>query len=124
MKASILFGLSAVLAIVFGTVLVLAPVEFLDLFGIVVGEGGKLVSQLFGASLWGFAFIAWSSRDAPDSQARQATIYGMLVGVGTDRFALSGRPGMAGRTADRHCLDRPDAPRQHQHQAHRIVSAF
>lgn len=81
MKASTLFAFSAVLAIVFGTVLVLAPVQFLELFGIIVKDGGKLVSQLFGASLIGFASIAWSSKDAPDSQARQATIYGMLTGV-------------------------------------------
>lgn len=81
MKASILFSASSVLAVVFGTVLVLAPEQLMSMFGITLGAGGQLVARLFGASLIGFAVIAWSSRDAPDSQARQATIIGMLTGV-------------------------------------------
>ncbi len=81
MKASILFSASSVLAIVFGTVLVLASEQLMNMFGIPLGDGGQLIAQLFGASLIGFASIAWSSRDAPDSQARQANIIGMLTGV-------------------------------------------
>jgi hypothetical protein len=80
MKASYLFILNAVIALIFGLAFVLIPEQTTTLYGVDLGEGGIFIGRLFGAALLAFAVVTWLVRNAADSPERQAIILGLFVG--------------------------------------------
>jgi len=81
MKLSSLLVVDAVIGVVFGVAFVVASGPLLSIYGITLDKAGTLVAQLFGALLIGFAILNWLARNVTEPEARQAVVYGNLVGA-------------------------------------------
>jgi hypothetical protein len=80
MKLSTLLVVAAVIGAAFGVAFVVASGPLLSVYGITLDKAGTLVAQLFGALLIGLAVLNWFARNVTDPDARQAIVYGNLVG--------------------------------------------
>ena len=80
MKLSVLFIITAIIAIVFGVVFVIIPEPMYSLYGIESNMMLNYMGQLFGAALIVVGLIAWGSRNAADSDARRAIIFSFFIG--------------------------------------------
>ncbi len=80
MKLNTLMIINAILAAVFGIVLVLIPAQAVSLYGAAADAPLKYAIQLLGASFIGFALLAWSARNATDSEARKAIVLALFAG--------------------------------------------
>jgi hypothetical protein len=80
MKLSNLLVVAAVIGAAFGVAFVVATGPLLSVYGITLDKAGTLVAQLFGALLIGLAVLNWFARNVTDPEARQAVVYGNLVG--------------------------------------------
>ena len=80
MKLSNLLVVAAVIGAAFGVAFVVATGPVLSVYGITLDKAGTLVAQLFGALLIGLAVLNWFARNVTDPEARQAVVYGNLVG--------------------------------------------
>jgi hypothetical protein len=89
----------AVIASVFGLVLLLIPTLLGALYGISLNPGGTMVGQLFGTALLGFGVINWLMRNSTEGHAVRAVllgnfisdVLGFMVGV---LYQLIGREGL------------------------------
>ena len=79
MKASTMFTINAIVAVIFGVVFVVAPAWTLNLYGITSSDPLNYVGQLFGASLLGFAILTFLARNAPASPTRSAIVLALFV---------------------------------------------
>ena len=77
-----LLVVDAVIGVAFGVAFLVASGPLLSVYGITLDKAGTLVAQLFGALLIGFAVLNWFARNVTDPGARQAVVYGNLVGAG------------------------------------------
>lgn len=82
MKLNVLFIITAIIALVFGIVFVLIPTWTYSLYGIESTEMLNYMGQLFGAALIAIGLISWLSRNAADSDARNAIILSFFIGDG------------------------------------------
>jgi hypothetical protein len=80
MKLSSLLVVAAIIGAAFGVAFVVATGPLLSVYGITLDKAGTLVAQLFGALLIGLAVLNWFARNVTDPEARQAVVYGNLVG--------------------------------------------
>ena len=85
MKLGTLFTINAIVAILFGLAFVLMPATLSSYYGITLSPGGLYIAQLFGTALLGFAVLTWSSRNAGESDARQAIVLALFI---SDTVAL------------------------------------
>jgi len=81
-------GSATVVAGIFGIGFVVAPGTTLALYGISPDAAFRLVAQLFGAALIGFAVLTWSARNAKASDSRKAIVLALFVSDGLG-FILS-----------------------------------
>ena len=85
---------ASVVAFIFALGFILIPARLLSFYNVTVNEAGLLISQLFGATLLGFALLNWSARGFGMGEATQAVLTANLV---TDTigliFALIGQLG-------------------------------
>ena len=88
MNLSLLMTINAVVAAIFGIGFVIAPSPTLAFYGISPDAAFRLVAQLFGAALVGFAVLTWSARKATASDARKAIVLALFVSDGLG-FILS-----------------------------------
>ena len=88
MNLSLLMTINAVVAAIFGIGFVIAPSPTLAFYGISPDAAFRLVAQLFGAALVGFAVLTWSARNATASEARKAIVLALFVSDGLG-FILS-----------------------------------
>lgn len=88
MNLSLLMTINAVVAVIFGIGFVVSPGATLAFYGIAPDAAFRLVSQLFGAALIGFAVLTWSARNAAASDARKAIVLALFVADGLG-FVLS-----------------------------------
>jgi len=88
MKLSLLMVINTVVAAIFGIGFVIAPSPVLVLYGISPDAAFRLVAQLFGAALIGFAVITWLARNATASDARKAIVLALFISDGLG-FILS-----------------------------------
>ena len=79
MKLSVLFIITAIIAIVFGVVFVIIPGPVYSLYGIESNMMLNYMGQLFGAALIAVGLIAWLSRNATDSDVRKAIIFSFFI---------------------------------------------
>jgi len=79
MKLGTLLTINAIVAILFGIAFVLMPATLTSYYGITLSPAGLYVGQLFGATLLGFAVLTWSSRNAGESEARQAIVLALFL---------------------------------------------
>jgi len=88
MSFSLLMTINTVVAGIFGIGFVVAPGTTLALYGISPDAAFRLVAQLFGAALIGFAVLTWSARNAKASDSRKAIVLALFVSDGLG-FILS-----------------------------------
>jgi uncharacterized protein involved in cysteine biosynthesis len=89
MKLSLVFGISAIIAVAFGLAFVFAPVQTIATYGPEVNTPAwRYVAQLFGAAMVGYGVMNWLARNTVDSEARHALVVGNLVAMVLG-FALS-----------------------------------
>ena len=79
MKLSVLFIITAIIAIVFGVVFLIIPEQVYSFYGIESNMMLNYMGQLFGAALIAIGLIAWGSRNATDSDARKAIIFSFFI---------------------------------------------
>lgn len=79
MKLSVLFIITAIIAIVFGVVFVIIPRPVYSLYGVESNMMLNYMGQLFGAALIAIGLISWRSRNAADSDARKAIIFSLFI---------------------------------------------
>jgi apolipoprotein N-acyltransferase len=80
MKLSILFVINAIVSLIFGLVAVFAPGQLAAIYGGTVNDAVLALYRINGASLIGFAAVAWFIRNAPASEARRGILFGFIVG--------------------------------------------
>jgi hypothetical protein len=80
MRLSGLLVVAAIIGAAFGVAFVVASGPLLSVYGITLDKAGTLVAQLFGALLIGLAVLNCFARNVTDPEARQAVVYGNLVG--------------------------------------------
>jgi hypothetical protein len=79
-----LLVMKAVVCLVFGPLLLFAPVWLFGLLGTTLGAGGAFAAREYGAALFGTLLLTWLARDTPVSSARKAILVALLVydGIG------------------------------------------
>ncbi len=97
MKLNTLFIITSIVALIFGLAFILAPIRTMSLYGVTLDRSGEFLGRYLGAAFIGFAFLAWLSRNANLTVARNevvsgffvTTVLGFVVSV-YDKFAGTG----------------------------------
>lgn len=79
MKLKTLMIIKAVVCLVLGCLLLLAPTFGWSLFGASVTDDGTFPSREYGAALIGTLLLTWFARNAGESQARRAIILDLFI---------------------------------------------
>ena len=79
MKLRNLLVINAIVALVYGIILVLTPATMLSLHSVTQGPGEKLMGQYFGSALIAIGLLTWFARDVADSEAQRAIILALLI---------------------------------------------
>ena len=79
MKLKNLLVINAIVALVYGIILVLTPELILSLHGLTPGSGEKLMAQFFGETMIAIGLLTWLARDVVDIKARRAIIIAFLI---------------------------------------------
>jgi hypothetical protein len=79
MKLKTLFTLNALVALVFGSVHLLAPSLFWASFGLSLDANGILMARSVGAEVMAFSLLVWLARPVADLKALRAVSLACLV---------------------------------------------
>ncbi len=79
MKLEMLMIVKAVVALVLGVLLLVAPTFGFSLFGANVTGVGTFPAQEYGAAMLGIALMTWYARRAAESQARRAIVLNLFI---------------------------------------------
>ncbi len=79
MKLQTVMMIKAVVALVLGLLLLLAPTFGLSIFGADVTGVGTLPAQEYAAAMLGIALMTWFARNAAESQARRAIVLNLFI---------------------------------------------
>ena len=79
MKLQTLMVIKAIVCLVLGVPIVLAPVFTYSLFGATLNPGGVFAAQEYGASLIGNLMLTWFARKAVESDARRAILLDLCI---------------------------------------------
>jgi hypothetical protein len=79
MKLSHIYIFNTLIALGYGTFLLISPVPLLSLHGISPDPSALLMGRYFGVALYGMGLATWLARNAEPSQARNAITLGFLV---------------------------------------------
>ncbi len=79
MKLRNLMILTAVLNGIFGLAFVFVPLQLLSYYGDAADQSLEFIGRFLGSAHVGFSVIAWSVRNAADSDARKAVVLGFFV---------------------------------------------
>lgn len=74
-----LFIVNAILALVFGVALVLAPALLASFYGGTLTQPGIYIARLTGAAFLGICVLTWLARNATDSEARRAIVLAYFI---------------------------------------------
>ena len=69
----------AVVCIVFGLFLLLAPVVLLNLLGTELNDGGTFTAREYGAAMIGTLLLTWFAKDVKAADARGAILLDLLI---------------------------------------------
>lgn len=72
-------SIAAVIGIVFGIGMLIAPEQVLELYAIPSSEGSKSIARSFGALMFSVGIMNWIARGVEDSVALRAILYGNLA---------------------------------------------
>jgi ABC-type transport system involved in multi-copper enzyme maturation permease subunit len=70
---------SAVVSIIYGLLVVLAPQQAVSLYNVELNPPGILVAHLFGSSLLGLGLLNWFAREFQDASVQKAVLTANLV---------------------------------------------
>lgn len=79
MKLKTLMIINTIVAIVFGILFVIVPVQTYSCYNITADEHLIYMGRLFGSALVGFGILTWMARNATDSDARKAILYALFT---------------------------------------------
>lgn len=92
MSLKTLMILKAIVCIVLGILILLAPGFTYGIFGTTLNDGGTFAAREYGAALIGAFCLTWFARNADESRARRAIILDLfiydLIGVVVTLIAL------------------------------------
>ena len=71
--------IKAVVCLVFGIFLLLAPGVLLGLLGTALNEGGTFTAREYGAALVGTLLLTWFAKDVKAADARRAILLDLLI---------------------------------------------
>lgn len=71
--------IKAVVCLVFGLFLLLAPGTLLNLLGTALNDGGLFTAREYGAALIGTLLLAWFAKDVKAADARGAILLDLLI---------------------------------------------
>ncbi len=96
-----LLVIKAVVCLVFGALLLIAPTALIELLGGALNDGGTFTAREYGAALVGTLLLTWFARNVTASDARGAILLDLLVydaigAIVTFLVVLSGVLGMLG----------------------------
>jgi len=74
-----LLVIKAVVCLVFGLFLLLAPGTLLDLLGATLNDGGTFTAREYGAAMIGTLLLTWFAKDVKAADARGAILLDLLV---------------------------------------------
>lgn len=80
MKASYVFTVTAVVALLFGLAFVLVPSQTLALYDVTLDAAGLFIARLLGSAFLMFAVVSWLVRNVGPSPERQAIALAFFVG--------------------------------------------
>lgn len=79
MNLKSLFTINAIIAGFFGLLFFLIPWQMLKVYGMEPGPAINLMSQLFGAAVFGLAVVSWVSRKAGPSDLRSGIVLAFFI---------------------------------------------
>ena len=82
MSLKALFIITAIIALVFGVLFIIIPTQAYSWYGISSDMQLNYMGQLFGAALLAVGLIAWQTRNAADSDARNAIVLSFFIADG------------------------------------------
>ncbi len=71
--------IKAVVCLVFGLFLLLAPATLLDLLGATLNDAGTFTAREYGAAMMGTLLLCWFAKDVKAADARGAILLDLLV---------------------------------------------
>ena len=71
--------IKAIVCLVFGLFLLLAPGTLLNLLGTALNDGGTFTAREYGAALIGTLLLAWFAKDVKAADARGAILLDLLI---------------------------------------------
>jgi hypothetical protein len=71
--------IKAIVCLVFGLFLLLAPGTLLGLLGTILNEGGTFTGREYGAALIGTLLLTWFAKDVSAADARRAILLDLLI---------------------------------------------
>ncbi len=84
MSRNVFFTIVAIIFAVFGIGLLLAPQEFMGMYGLNFNAAGVLMARVFGTVTIGFAIVYWACRNATASPLLQAVLYAGVIANALD----------------------------------------
>lgn len=69
----------AVVCLVFGLLLLFAPVMLLEILGATLNDGGTYTAREYGAALIGTLLLTWFAKDVKAADARRAILIDLLI---------------------------------------------
>ena len=83
--------IKAVVCLVFGLFLLLAPGMLLNLLGTSLNDGGTFTAREYGAALIGTLLLAWFARDVKAADARGAILLDLLILLSSEFASSTGQ---------------------------------
>jgi hypothetical protein len=72
--------INTIVLLLFGIAFVVAPAWMVSFYGVTADAPLKHMGNLLGSALLGLAVISWLARNAGESEARRAIVWGMFLG--------------------------------------------
>lgn len=79
MKRSTFLAIAAAIGVLFGLAMLMMTEQFVGMWGLTLTEGGVFLGRSLGAFLFSIGIVNWIVRNAPDSIALDAILYGNLA---------------------------------------------
>ena len=75
-----LLTLASIIAFIFGLGFILMPGQLVSFYNVQLTDGGILIAQLYGGTLFSFGLLNWLARGFSDDAVRRAILTANLVG--------------------------------------------
>lgn len=79
MRFRTMMVIKAVVCLVFGVTILLAPVWLYGIFGATLDGGGVFAAREYGAAMLGILVLTWCGRNAPESDLRRVVAAALCV---------------------------------------------